>query len=100
MRVESVPEAVAIATGAQASSLAIIRRRDGTASGTVALQSYPVASTTPRELPARGPRSARGTDLVAKVGTLTLRTRLRHIGVVVQFECGARILRVIHGRDA
>ena len=32
----------------------------------------PVASTTPRGLPARGPRSTPGTDLIAKVGTLTL----------------------------
>src|SRR5438105_6253551 len=70
MRVESVPGAVAIATGAQASSLAIIRRRDGTATGTVALQSYPVASTTPRGLPARGPRSAPGTDLIRQIRSL------------------------------
>ena len=51
------------ATGAQASSLAITRLRDKTATGTVALQSDPVASTTPRGLPARGPQSARGADL-------------------------------------
>src|SRR5947207_13350860 len=36
----------ALATGAQASSLAITRRRDNTATGTVALQSYPVALTS------------------------------------------------------
>src|SRR5437868_14149026 len=41
---KSVPGAVAIATGAQTSSLAIIRRRDNGPTGTVALQSYPVAT--------------------------------------------------------
>ena len=41
---ESVPGA-AIATGAQASSVAITRR-DNAATGTVALQSYPVALTS------------------------------------------------------
>ena len=56
---KSAPGALAIATEAQASSLAIIRRRDG-ATGTVALQSYPVAT-------------APGTDSIAptEVGTLT-----------------------------
>jgi len=34
----------AVATGAQASLLAITRRRDNAATGTVALQSYPVAT--------------------------------------------------------
>ena len=42
----------ALATGAQASSLAITRRRDNTATGTVALQSYPVA-TLPVLTPSR-----------------------------------------------
>ena len=45
---ESVPGAVA--TGAQASSLAITRRRDNTATGTVALQSYPVANAPGTDL--------------------------------------------------
>ena len=56
---QSVRGAVAIATGAQASSLAIIRRRDNGATGTVALQSYPVAT-------------ARGTDLTLKLAHDTM----------------------------
>jgi len=56
MIMESVP-GDAIATGAQASSLAIIRR-DNAATGTVALQSYPVAT-------------ARGTDLIRGTNALS-----------------------------
>ena len=60
---ESVPGAVAIATGAQASSLAIIRRRDGTATGTVALQSYPVASASGIDSIATQKKAAAGNPL-------------------------------------
>src|SRR2546429_5127878 len=86
----SVSGAVAIATGAQASSLAIIRRRDNGATGTVALQSYPVASTTPRGLPARGPQPAPGTDSIISLWDNSPHARALAIRIVPEWlqRCG------------
>src|SRR6266446_7675154 len=44
------------------------------------LRLYPVASTTPRGLPARGPRSAPGTDFIPQTRMLsTVRRPGRHL---------------------
>src|SRR6266404_5812776 len=86
MVIESVPGA--LATGSQL--IARIRDwRDG----------YPVATTTPRGLPARGPRFAPGTDLIPLVWSHEVEVPSRafnHQSIRIVFIILASKLSMIH----